>query len=341
MYKVVFSEVKRLISMGMVLGRYSIETRKTNGVQLRANCPLPSHTGKSERTFCVNTDANVWSCKSDTCKGTRSKNGGDVIEFVARMEDCTLREAGELLAEWFAITDVAADHLTDKALVQPLPKKDESVKQDTENPPLTWALKGITSDHPYLVERKMSREVLDAFGVGFFPGNGSMKDRIVFPLLDRFGALTGYAGRAVGDVPHADRWRFPSGFRRNACLWGYHRASASDLELVVVVESFWGCLRLWEAGYRAVALLGKSVSNYHAELIGTYKHAVLMLDGDQPGKEAIPAALATFSAKTFVRVISIDGQPSRSRPKRWNSSSPQPISTRTRRASSERPTRNG
>jgi DNA primase len=310
MYKVVFSEIKRLVSMDMVLGRYGIETRKVNGVQLRANCPLPSHTGKSERTFCVNVDANVWCCKSDTCQGDRRKNGGDVIEFVARMESCTLREAGEKIAEWFAIADVAADHLTSAPKPKPEVKPEPKAEETGENPPLSWCLQGISSDHPYLLEeRKFSKEVLDAFGVGFFPGKGIMAGRVVFPLRDRFGALTGYAGRAVGEVAHGDRWRFPSGFRRNQCLWGFHRASASDLELVVVVESFWGALRLWEAGYRAVALLGKTVSDYQVELISHFKCAVLMLDGDQPGKEAVPAALGKIAQKAFVRVIQVEGQP--------------------------------
>ena len=67
--------------------------------------PLPSHTSATSKlSFVVNTTKNVWSCKSDSCVAAREgKTGGNVLDFVALMEKCSIREAAEKLASWFGV----------------------------------------------------------------------------------------------------------------------------------------------------------------------------------------------------------------------------------------------
>jgi len=97
------------------------------------------------------------------------------------------------------------------------PKKPEPPPQPiTENnKPLSFELKGIVY-HPYLQSRGVSQEVAAKFGIGFFPGKGSMQGRIVIPIRDEKGALVAYAGRALnGDEP---KYRLPVGFHKSKIL---------------------------------------------------------------------------------------------------------------------------
>ena len=55
-----------------------------------------------------------------------------------------------------------------------------------------------------------------------------------------------------------------------------------------MVEGFFDCLKVYQAGYRnVVALLGASASERQCELLDTYfRELVVMLDGDEPGRRA-------------------------------------------------------
>ena len=69
-------------------------------------CRLPTHPQADDaKSFSINVSKQVWICHSTACaKGRRGKKGGDVIELVAVMESCSLRDAGLKLAEWFGIS---------------------------------------------------------------------------------------------------------------------------------------------------------------------------------------------------------------------------------------------
>lgn len=72
----------------------------------------------------INVTKQVWICHSTACaKARRGKKGGDVIELVAVMDGCSLRDAGLKLASWFVIQipnekrGVADSDLSDAATV--------------------------------------------------------------------------------------------------------------------------------------------------------------------------------------------------------------------------------
>ena len=96
-----FNLLKR-IPITEVCLRYKVSL-KFRGVWASAICPLPTHKeGTKDRTFNVNTETNFWRCFSDSCCANNGgKKGGDVINFVASMERCSLREAAEKLVSWY------------------------------------------------------------------------------------------------------------------------------------------------------------------------------------------------------------------------------------------------
>jgi len=100
-----FKVVKAEASVEAVASRYGVQLRRVNSSHERGKCPLPTHpAGDDAKSFSVNLTKQVWICHSTACaKGRRGKKGGDVIELVAVMEGCTLRDAGLKLVSWFGI----------------------------------------------------------------------------------------------------------------------------------------------------------------------------------------------------------------------------------------------
>ena len=101
-----FKEVKAAVTMEMALEHYDINLRRTNKTYLRGNCPLPSHSEHgTKNSFTVNKDKKVWACQSASCvDGRDGRKGGNVLDFVAVMEGCSIRDAALRLQEWFKVT---------------------------------------------------------------------------------------------------------------------------------------------------------------------------------------------------------------------------------------------
>jgi DNA primase len=128
---------------------------------------------------------------------------------------------------------------------------------------------------------------------------------MVFPIHDERGELVAYAGRAMdGREP---RYLFPPGFRKSQVVFNLHRAgkaAARQGGVAIVVEGFFDCLKVHQAGYdNVVALMGASVSNRQAELLDTYfRELVVMLDGDEAGWRASRVLAARWPATYMARM---------------------------------------
>jgi hypothetical protein len=201
-----FKSLKQRIPIDHVLARYGVRLRRAGLHTLCGACPLPTHTSRNSRqSFSVNLSLQVWSCHSASCIAARDGHmGGHVIDLVAIMERCGLREAGLRLQDWFS---VRASH---SALVH-VPAMEPSVAEP--NRPLAFTLQRIDTRHPYLAQRGISPATAQLFGVGMYNGNGFLTGRCVIPIRDENSQLVAYAGRAVnGEEP---KYRFPAGFRKS------------------------------------------------------------------------------------------------------------------------------
>src|SRR5260370_268330 len=65
---------------------------------------------------------------------------------------------------------------------QLISEKNNEVGEGEPNKPLTFELQKIDHAHPYLAERGITKETARTFGVGYFPGKGSMHGRFVVPI---------------------------------------------------------------------------------------------------------------------------------------------------------------
>jgi len=296
-----FDEIKKEVSLQMAIEHYGIPLRRVNATTLRGRCPLPSHSSReSKESFTATLNkgtGGAWACQSQSCIKARGRVGGNVLDFVAAMEQCSVRDAAIKLQTWFLVptagkshrpigkephTEISVGKEPDPQLISKEPINGV-VGESESNKPLSFELQKIDSRHPYLTERGLTEETARNFGVGFFSGKGSMHDRIVIPIHNREGILVAYAGRAIdGTEP---RYKFPAGFHKSLELFNLHRVRG-ELS-VVLVEGFFDCVKVVQAGFPCVALMGSTMSRTQEELLTEYfAHVVVMLDGDESGIRA-------------------------------------------------------
>lgn len=115
-----FKAVKAAVSIVQILDHYGLTERfKRSGDSLSGPCPL--HGGDNPTQFRVSISKNCWNCFSEC------KHGGNIIDFVARKENCSIRQAPLRISEWFNVTSEASPD-------ESLPKH-EPWRERREKPP--------------------------------------------------------------------------------------------------------------------------------------------------------------------------------------------------------------
>lgn len=322
-----FAYVKEHGDFAKVLSHYGFAFTQSDD-QLRCQCPLADHDDQHP-SFSANTAKNVWQCFG-------CNKRGNILEFVETIEDTDdLRDAAQTLAEISGCAlcpprgrQSAAASFRSKATgsaesavarprasktpegrprgrKHPLASPERVSRGSGVNTALSFQLK-LDPEHPYLVERGLSGEHIRHFGLGYC-SKGVMAGRVCIPIHNAEGEVVGYAGRWPADpVPvDEDRYLLPARFYKNQVLWNMNRLQTPTR--VVIVEGFFAAMALHALGIPVVAVMGTSISSSQVQLLLEHgvTHAVLCFDGDQPGIEATPAALAQLAPELFVRCFSL------------------------------------
>jgi DNA primase len=280
-----FKSIKRAVKLESVLRHYHVELRQSGKDQYRGCCPI--HRGDGRDAFHVNLARNVFHCFA--C-GT----GGTVLDFVAAMEGCSLFDAAQRLQSMRCTTTPPTLTPNGKELV---------TERRKVSSPLNFRLTGIDCAHPYLAGRGITEKTAVEFGVGFYAGPGLMHGRLVIPIHNADGELIAYCGRSVDQTQ--PRYRLPSAFAKSEVLFNMHRASAGRDDFVVVVEGFFDCMKVHQAGVRSVVgLMGSALyePQRHA-LLKRFRHVILLLDGDPTGRKASTVIAHKFRPHCSVRVV--------------------------------------
>lgn len=296
-----FKEIKERVSIEAVLAHYNIQLRRVNQQSMRGNCPLPMHSSeKSKESFIIQTSKNIWTCQSSSCVAGRSgKKGGNVLDFVALMENCSIRDAAVKLNDWFSVTKGNPEF---RKASDPTPATNPDAADEGENMPLTFTLNGIDHGHQYLQHRRIKENSSCYFGIGFFPGKGSMSGRVVIPIHNERGELVAYAGRAIDQTE--PKYKLPAGFKKSAVLFNLHRVVG---DAVIIVEGFFDCVKVNQAGFgEVVALMGSSLSARQEELLRRFSDIVILLDGDVAGRDAAREIAVRLARSHWVRVIELN-----------------------------------
>jgi DNA primase len=282
-----FKEIKQRVSIADVLPRYQVNLVRVNQTSLKGTCPLPSHSSGSKNTFFVNVAKSVWYCHSDSCKKNGNRAGGNVIDFVAAMEQCSAYAAAKRIDELFPTGSGQAPKAKPEADAGASgarhgPEEPVTENVSCHNKPLAFTLKDVNPSHPMIQERGISIQTAERFGVGFFPGKGSMAGRIVFPLHED-GSLVGYAGRTTLPVTdHNPKWLFGKGLRKTF-LYGLDRCDPT--KPLILCESLWAPLWFHEHGQQAASLMGSEMTEEQERCLDLYPTITVALDNDPAGME--------------------------------------------------------
>src|SRR6266498_4152917 len=91
-----FKAVKAATTMEQVLAHYGLTQKfKRSGDSLSGACPI--HGGSNPTQFRISISKNIWNCFSEC------KHGGNVLDFIARMENVSIHAAALKAVEWFRL----------------------------------------------------------------------------------------------------------------------------------------------------------------------------------------------------------------------------------------------
>ena len=308
-----FKQLRAQLDFAEVLRHYGVEL-KLKGDQHHGFCPLPSHNKKrNSPSFSANVKRGIWQCF-----GCGEK--GNVLDFAVLMErgnpkngEDVLRVAS-MLKERFLNEDAPTEEETGAGKEE----KDENV---VINAPLDFELKGLESNHPYLLGRGFTPETIEHFGLGFCP-RGMLKERIAIPLHDLTGKLVGYAGRVIDDETITEdnpKYRFPGRrkrkeviheFRKSLLVYNAHALLGKLVDDLVVVEGFPSTWWLYQAGItNVVSTMGAACSKEQAEiivsLVSPTGHVWAFTDGDSAGARCVGEILLRISPHRFIRWVKV------------------------------------
>ncbi len=294
-----FKAIKERVGIEDVLARYQVNLVRVNQTSLKGTCPLPSHSSGKKNTFFVNVAKSVWYCHSDSCKKNGNRAGGNVIDLVAAMEHCSAYEAAKRIDGMFpsgngyaakgtSEPDAAAPSVNHK------PEAADTTTASGRNKPLAFVLKDVSPSHPMIQEHGISVQTAEQFGVGFFPGKGSMAGRIVFPLYED-GSLVGYAGRTTLPITDTNpKWLFGKGLKKSF-LYGLDRCDSTNP--LILCESLWAPLWFHEHGMQAASLMGSEMTEEQERCLDPFPVITVALDSDAAGIEKATVICARLKEK--------------------------------------------
>lgn len=289
-----FKAIKEQLTFEAVIEHYNLSLKQAKGNELVGLCPF--HEEK-EPSFKINTQKKVFNCFG--CHAS-----GNVLDFVAKMENVSIKKAALLVQGWFSMdTGEKTPYNANKSLPES-PRVTENEKIEL-NKPLEFSLK-LEHNHSYLKERGLNEATARDFGVGYC-NRGLMKGRIAISIHDENDKIIGYAGRWVADkIPEGeDKYKFPPDFKKSLILYNLNRVKGS--ERLVIVEGFFSVIRLHLLGIPSVAIMGCSISEAQIKLLidTGCKYVTILLDGDKPGREAQIKISSLLQKYFFVRSVDL------------------------------------
>ncbi|MDP2328235.1 MAG: DNA primase, partial [Dehalococcoidia bacterium] len=306
-------DIKTRLDIVDVVSGYVPELKKM-GRSWKARCPF-----HSERTpsFVVDPERQTWHCFG-SCS-----TGGDVIEFVRRIEGLDFKEALYLCAERAGVElrapsqrEVAEREVHERLLAAneaaaiyfqaALAGPDgadaraycesRGLDQSTiETWQLGYAPEGWSGLIDHLVTRGFTQADLVEAGLAIEGDRGAydrFRGRLMFPTRDARRRLIGFGARAMrpGDEPKYLNTPQTPLFEKSANLYGLDRANDAirRQDRAVVVEGYMDVIGAHQFGFEnVVASNGTAITEKQMELLKRYTHnVVLALDADSAGSAA-------------------------------------------------------
>ncbi len=305
---------------------------KRSGRNLSGLCPFHSERSPS---FVVYNDT-----QSFYCFGCGA--GGDIITFTKMIENLDYVEALKFLAQraGLQIPEANVDDREARLRMRALEVNRATAKfyhSSLMSPSAKEA-------QDYLINRGLNKKTITKFGIGYAPdswdslykhllsegfslnemvaatvvavnkkGNGydSLRNRIVFPIIDVRGNVIGFGGRALGDqTPKYLNSSDSVVFKKSRNLYSLNIAKATKEKYFLLAEGYMDVVSVVQGGFdNVVATLGTALTEEQARLITRYvDEVVICYDSDEAGQKATARATQLLkSAGVGVRVVVISG----------------------------------
>lgn len=285
-------------------------------------CCCPFHSEKTP-SFSVNRSRQIYKCFG-------CGEGGNVVTFVMKYENCTFPEAIKILADKVGVALPEIEY------------SQEAKQRETRRQKLLEVNKAaakfyyyqLRTPHgvrakEYLDNRQLSEETLKNFGLGYAPIRGEellaylrskgytddlIRDvglaktderrgtttqfwnRVMFPIQDINHRVIGFGGRIMGNDDSGPKYlNSPETeiFDKSRNLYGMNYARTARTGNIILCEGYMDVIQMHQAGFtQAVASLGTAFTPGQAALIKKYtKDVFLAYDSDGAGVKAALRAI--------------------------------------------------
>ena len=305
------NELLTRIDIAEVIGaRVKLRRVGSNMVGL---CPFHAEKTPSFTVNSVNQFFHCFGCSAN----------GSVIGFMMQFEHLNFIDAIENLAVLCGMT-------VPQSIDSTINSRYSELYQLTEKLTAFFATQLPHASHciEYLKSRGLTGEICKKFGVGYAPNSwdnlqalhnnapqirqqlvalglltiknhttyARFRDRIIFPIRNRRGQITGFGGRTLSNDP-AKYLNSPESaiFHKSEELYGLYEAkkSRNEHKSIIVVEGYLDVISLAQFGItNVVATLGTAISSKQVQLLlRNTTDIIFCFDGDQAGQAAAWRAL--------------------------------------------------
>ena len=315
-----------------VVGQY-VELKRKGG-RLFGLCPFH---GEKTPSFSVSPDAQLYYCFG-------CHKGGGVVNFIMEIEGLSYPDAVRHLAKRAGLEvpedEAYASQYKQQERLWALSKDAARwFRSQLFEPIADRALR-------YISARQLSVKVVEYFGLGYAPpgwsglvdamrakgytrdelvsaglairsnkGTGTVydrfRDRLMFPIIDVRGNVIGFGGRVLDNsTPKYLNSPETIIFNKRKNLFAMNLAKKSKLDYIILTEGYMDAITLHQFGFDcAVASLGTSLTDEHANLLSKYtQKVVLTYDADEAGQNAIRRAVPMLErAGLQVRILRMEG----------------------------------
>jgi DNA primase len=305
---------------------------KKAGRNFKTNCPF--HNEKTP-SLVISPERQIWHCFG-------CGKGGDVYTFLMEYENMEFPEALRSLAKRAGVT------LKESSFKQGEYSEKENIFAINNQAlkfyhyVLTQLPAGKEALSYLLTKRKINKGIIDTFQLGFAPSAGRalsnylsqkkgyknrdllsagvslergttlydfFRGRIIFPLFDHRGNVTGFSGRALNDVdmPKYLNTKETAVYHKGSMFFGLNTAKEEikQKQDAIIVEGEFDAIALFMEGIKnAVAIKGTALTENQVALLARFTPKVtLCLDQDNAGFEATRRSLEVLEKKGMTTSI--------------------------------------
>lgn len=250
-----------------VLENIGLEIQSETETNLMVFCPYHSNTHSA--ALSVSKESGVFYCFGAGCG-----ESGNLVKLIMDTIKCNFFAALRLIEKY------KGERITLEQRIEKINK--ESVLDEFPRKTI-YALRQSYIDHPKAQKYMLTRKITPATAEHFHLGYDKYDDKICVPVFGPEGQPVGYVGRCIEEKKFKNSWNLPT----SKTLFNYNNARKTSHDEVIIVESSFDAMRVWQAtGRPVVATLGGTFSDKHLQqLYRSFNCVTLGVDNDQPGRK--------------------------------------------------------